>query len=306
MSEELKKTELPITNVEFDELTHTYRNVYGQFFMGVTELMKKHGLSADYSGIPESVLANAAEYGSQCHKLIENYDNGLTVEQTTELKAYKKLGLKVHTSEYLVTDNKIVASMIDKVLDDYSLVDLKFTSVLHERSVSWQLSIYAYLFENQTGLKVPNIYVAHYDKAKKKFNLKEIERKPDASVAELLQCEEIGVTYVDDTNEELTLPQVFSPDEIVMLKDLESSLEQVEITKKALESQIQDFRDRLYNAMLEKKVKKIETENMTYTLVAPTTSERFDSKKFKTDHPELAEKYIKQSERKGYLKVTIK
>ena len=250
MSEELKKTELPITNVEFDGLTHTYRNVYGQFFMGVTELMKKHGLSADYSGIPESVLANAAEYGSQCHKLIEDYDNGLTVEQTPELKAYKKLGLKVHTSEYLVTDNKIVASMIDKVLDDYSLVDLKFTSVLHEKSVSWQLSIYAYLFEKQTGLKVPNIYVAHYDKAKKKFNLKEIERKPDASVTELLQCEEIGVTYVDDTNEELTLPQVFSPDEITILKDLERSLEQVEITKKALESQIQVFRDRLYDTML--------------------------------------------------------
>ena len=153
---------------------------------------------------------------------------------------------------------------------------------------------------------MPNIYVAHYNKAKKKFNLKEIERKPDASVEELLKCEEIGVAYVDDTNEELTLPQVFSPDEITLLKDLERGLEQVEITKKALESQIQDFRDRLYNAMFEKKVKKFETDNMTYTLVSPTTSERFDSKKFKTDHPELAEKYITTSERKGYLKVTIK
>lgn len=49
---------LPINNkVYFDSITHSYvRESDGKYLSGVTGLMRKHGLSTDYLGIPEHIL----------------------------------------------------------------------------------------------------------------------------------------------------------------------------------------------------------------------------------------------------------
>ena len=111
--------------VAFNEWLHVYTASDGHTLIGATELMKRHGLSPDYGGISKDVLEKAAARGTAIHQLLQDYDDGKAVIEDENLKAYKTLGLKVHCSEYLVSDNEIVATFIDKVLDDCSLADVK-------------------------------------------------------------------------------------------------------------------------------------------------------------------------------------
>ena len=63
----------PNKRIIFNGITHTYL-LDGEFYlMGVTSLMKKHGLSADYANIDEETLQKAAERGAKGHKEIENF-----------------------------------------------------------------------------------------------------------------------------------------------------------------------------------------------------------------------------------------
>ena len=55
----------------FDEKTHTYTDD-GKHLISVTQLMKKHGLAPDYSGVSESVLGAKAQRGTLIHKEIEH------------------------------------------------------------------------------------------------------------------------------------------------------------------------------------------------------------------------------------------
>jgi hypothetical protein len=71
----------------------------------------------------------------------------------------KEAGLQVALSEYLVSDEMYIASSIDKVFADDSLGDIKTTSKVHWVNVTVQLSIYAFLYELQTGRKANKLYV---------------------------------------------------------------------------------------------------------------------------------------------------
>ena len=73
---------------------------------------------------------------------------------------------------------------------------------------------------------------------------------------------------------------------------------------KELESQEKSLKDELYEKMTENDIKKIETPLLVVTRVLPGKTNRFDSKSFKEDYPELSDQYTKQSERKGYVKLT--
>lgn len=152
--------------VVFNEEHHTY-TLYGQELSGVTPIIS--WLFPDtYKGIPESVLANAAEYGSAVHKACEELDSlGMVNDEHKDVvEAYQRImqkaGLTPWVSEYLVSDEKNVASCIDKVVIDdgeYSLCDIKTTSKVHGLNVQIQLSIYAYLFELQNPeQKIKNLY----------------------------------------------------------------------------------------------------------------------------------------------------
>ncbi|MGF3066622.1 lambda-exonuclease family protein [Facklamia sp. P12950] len=73
---------------------------------------------------------------------------------------------------------------------------------------------------------------------------------------------------------------------------------------KHLEDQEKQLKEMLYQNMEENDVKKIETPFFIVTRVLPSQSKRFDSKKFKEDHPDIYEKYQTTSNRKGYIKLT--
>ena len=155
-----KNFNLPECAVVFEPEHHTY-NLNGHLLSGVTAIIG--WLFPDtYKGIPEHVLAQAADYGSLIHSKCELADRmGIATEPIVEeyQRIIREAGLEVAVSEYLVSDEQNVASSIDKVFTDDSLGDIKTTSKVHEVNVILQLSIYAYLYELQTGRKANKLYL---------------------------------------------------------------------------------------------------------------------------------------------------
>lgn len=293
------------TRVSFESITHSYLLDNEVYLMGVTSLMRKHGLSPNYDNIPIEVLQRAAERGSKVHQDIEDYCNGKEVVMTPSLKAYIGCGVKAIANEYLVSDNEIVASSIDIVADagdgKVNLIDIKTTSVLHLEPLSWQLSIYAFLFKFQNpDIEVAGLYGLHIKSGK--AQLVQVPRKDDSEIIDLLFCEKEDLPFIPKTKE---LPTA-TKDMLTTLEDvtaqitlIKTSLKEAEDIKKAIEQKI-------IAEMEEKALKTLENGPMKVTYIAPYTREGVDAKKLQEAMPEVYDRYKKITNIGASIKVTIK
>lgn len=295
-------------NIYFSPEAHIYL-MGDKELMGVTSLMQKHGLSPDYSDIPEAVLRKAADEGTRLHKIIEDYDNGETMLTSEFLDEYKQIcresGLIFVCNELLISDEEIVASMIDGVYkgskpDTFILVDYKSTQKVHWRSLSWQLSIYKVLFERQfPGAKVEALKVLHLDKKRDKvLGLYPVEEIPEAEVDALLLAEKEGRIYVDENDvpsADLVLPEqelaayVANATKIAELKAVIKDLEEA--------MKAQDEKIRIY--MEDNNIETMSAPGGEFKLKKSYTQERVDSKKLKEKWPSIWEAVSKTVTVKG-------
>jgi hypothetical protein len=294
------------SHIYFDDITHSYLTNDGEFLIGVTSLMRKHGLSPDYSSIPEDVLQKAAERGSKVHKDIELYCKGQTVEQTTEVKAFKQLGIPILANEYLISDNTTVASSIDIVADSsqdgyVDLIDIKTTSTLHNEPLSWQLSIYAYLFEQQNPtLKVNMLYGLHIRGGKAK--MVEVARKPDSEIERLMQAEREGKMFIPSKVE--ISRSVESA--LTELKDASTFVASLKAQLKAAEDVEKAIKQYLLEQMEKDAIKSLENDQVKIVYVAPSERESIDKDKLKEKYPSIYEEYKKVSPIASNLRIKIK
>jgi hypothetical protein len=310
--------------VEFDAFTHSYF-CGDKELIGVTTLMKKHGLSPNYSGIDAHVLNHAAARGTAIHHTLETYDNGLSVIQpvtvddneggtltldtSAELKAYRELGLNVIASEYLVSDNETYASKIDKVIateeeNTVDLGDVKSTAKSHTSALEWQLSIYAYSFEHQNkGLKVRNLWEIRVRNKKAQKNL--VRRLPDEWVAALIEAEKKGEIYHSPEGD-VSLSSVLTSEEIASILLDEASIIGAEAVIKAAKERIEERRNRIYQYMLETGTKELTCDKGTYKFKAPSTRTTVDSKRLKAERPDIYEDYSSTTEVKGGVTFSMK
>ena len=185
------KIELKQSAVIFNEVDHTY-NYLGTFLSGVTSLLHRTLFADKYNGISAEVLAKAAAYGHNIHEQIELVDTLGVTSETPAVQAYlqmkQELNLTTLANEYLVSDEQYIASSIDVIFDDLTLADVKTTSRLDMEYLSWQLSMYAYLFEMQNpGLKVPRLLAIWLPKPQYgKPNIVEVPRKSNDALKVLL------------------------------------------------------------------------------------------------------------------------
>lgn len=76
---------------------------------------------------------------------------------------------------------------------------------------------------------------------------------------------------------------------------------------KSMELQIEESKAKLLDMMTKSGVKSIKSDAYNITVVPPGTTSRFDKKKLLSDYPEINEAdYTATSERKAYLKITLK
>ena len=289
-----------MANLTFIEDTHEYF-LGDKKLISVTQLMQKHGLAPNYGDVPSEVLRAKAERGSLVHKEIEEYikegNIGFTNELIEFINADKGEVLK---SEFKV-NNDIVAGTVDLLLyknNEYIIADLKTTSELHIDAVSWQLTIYAYLLgQINPMIKVTKGQAFHFNKDGK-LNIVDIVLKPFEEIERLMECER--------NNEKFELKKIASDEQLMQLLEVESLIKSIEEKKKKAEEQAKELRAELMKAMEANGVKSFENDLIRITYVAPSTRQSIDSAKLKKEQPTIYASYLKSSEVKASLRITLK
>ena len=289
-----------MANLTFIEDTHEYF-LDDKKLISVTQLMQKHGLSPNYSDVPSEVLRAKAERGSLVHKEIEEYikegNIGFTNELIEFINADKGEVLK---SEFKV-NNDIVAGTVDLLLyknNEYIIADLKTTSELHIDAVSWQLTIYAYLLgQINPMIKVTKGQAFHFNKDGK-LNIVDIVLKPFEEIERLMECER--------NNEKFELKKIASDEQLMQLLEVEALIKSIEEKKKKAEEQAKELRAELMKAMEANGVKSFENDLIRITYIAPSTRQSIDSAKLKKEQPAIYASYLKSSEVKASLRITLK
>ena len=300
------------TLVFFDPLSHTYL-MGDKILKGVTTLMKKHGLSPDYSGIPQATLDKAAEEGTAIHKEIEDYDNGLSVLRTPLIEEYSTLcqqnRLKFLANEYLVSDNDSVASSIDGVYEAENgivLVDIKSTQKVHKRSLAWQLGIYKVFFERQNpNLKVVACYCLHIDKKERTIKgLIPIETVSEAEVDSLILAEKEGRIYVD-LAEEPTADVVLTDAELTTYLDKATEIADLKGQMEKLEAALEELDKRVIKYMQEHNLESLDAKGGVFKLKKAFLRTSIDTARLKKMQPGIFEQYKKTSTVAASLSFTI-
>ena len=293
--------------VFFEPTSHSYLLDGETLLEGVTGLMKKHGLAADYSGIPEATLRKAAEEGTAIHKEIQDYENGISVLASDLISDYKKLGLKFICSEYQVTDFETVASAIDGVYagrkkNGVILVDYKTTLKYHRRALEWQLGIYKVLFENlNPGIVVEGCYCLWIDKKARKIkDFVPVEPVARQGVESLLEAEKNGLIYVDENEKpgiDVAIPQgelsvyVSNARKIAILK---AQIKEIEEAMKANDAKVLAY-------MEEHNLAELQAEGGVFKRRAASTQVRCDTAKLKELFPAVFTKVAKEIQVKGSI-----
>ena len=304
----MEKKALINSPVVFNPEHHTY-TLNGQQLSGVTPIIA--WLFPDtYKGIPASILAQAAEHGSNVHKVCEVYDSldilPYEEDMADIVKQYAQITHtlpNVECSEYLVSDEHRIASAIDKVFEDDSLGDIKTTSKVHGLLVQLQLSIYAWLYEKMNPEhKVPHLYLIWLPKPQYgKPMVKELDRIP-ASV-----CEYIVEVWAND-GDRLSAMAALTGCGVTLEADggsrkageipegVQTLVDELMVIKKQLDflsDREKEIKNSLLVAMSNMNEDKWASDLIQIQKKAAYLRESIDSKALKADSPELYEKYKK-------------
>lgn len=300
--------------VVFDEENHTYTSKDGYALSGITTLIRERLFPHSLDGISEETLRQAAERGTQVHKLCQYEDEmhapamHANEEYTRASNTYSMLrsraGFKPVANEYCVTDGFVYATNIDCVWaqdmcgTEVALADIKTTYNLDEEYLSWQLSVNAYLFELQNPhLKVAALYGVWLPFRGGQFSIRlstvrPIARKTTEEVKKLLYTDEEMYAPATTT---ASMPALIGVDYVKKLTEAIRILEEAKSVKETISSA-------LLMAMEQYGKTSCEFEGLQATYVPATTSKMFDTKKFAHDHPELYKEYIIENSRKASLR----
>lgn len=268
---------------------------------GLTGMIGSQLFPNKYSAVPENVLAKAAARGSKIHEDIQAYDM-LGEIASQEVGWYASLKERerfdVIESEYLVTDGTHFASAIDKVIvkdGSICLADIKSTFELDKDYVSWQLSIYKYLFNLiNPDIEVKGLYAIWIRDG---ATLHRVDEIPQEEVIELLNCEKEGRQYIRKDVVKVDDEEVI--DIVRQMSDVLVKISELEAKRDAFKKQLEEISE-AYGFV------KLDNEYFTITRVDGYTKDTFDSKKFKEDYAELYKQYVKQSEVKPSIRIKLK
>lgn len=308
--------------IDFDKESHIYF-VDGEIAsISVTELLSKHGISADYSGVPKAKMQASIERGLAVHEDIEKCFTEEKHEPTTdEAKAFcewAKKNLSGCAVEQVLGLNykgmRIAgtADILGITKKGIRFVgDQKTTAKINTESVRWQVSIYDYFVRKLGNEKVNGIdlsqwggaelfYCFHYNKDGK---LKPVvlAKVSDSEIERLFECEYNGEMYAP---QELVVDNELA----VAVEQAEIALEEINRAKELIERQVKGFREKLLSLFEEQGLLSWESPNgkVLVSYVHESESVRVDTAKLKSENPEIYKNVVKNSKIKSHLMVRFR
>ena len=229
--------------VVFNEAEHTY-TINGKELSGITSRLSQSIFFKDkYKGIPKSILNAKAAYGSFIHDLFDRYNKGEEVMQSAEVVSYihflHENKITPLESEYLISDNKHYATMIDLVDDEINLYDHKTTAKLDIQYLSWQLSINKYLMHKQTGITANKLFVNHI--IDKRCKLIEIPEKTFEEVYDMLYTDKYIYKELPSDMPIATNFHILKSTEVIKLSEIEKNIFNMEIALEQAKKQKEEF-----------------------------------------------------------------
>lgn len=161
--------EIQGVTLEYDDDTHTYL-ADGVIVPSVTQILSLK-FKDQYKGVDEEVLKRAGQRGTEIHKAIELYCKGEELE-LSEVRGFKFLqkhyDISVLANEIpvLLFENgkPIVAGRTDllaHVEGKLTLGDIKTTSVLYRKYLTYQLNMYRKAFEQSYQMDIERLVGIH-------------------------------------------------------------------------------------------------------------------------------------------------
>lgn len=309
--------------VEFEEKGHIY-SVNGEIAsISVTELLAKHGLAPDYSGINKQKLRESAEKGKEVHKDLENILNEVDYEPKTEqgkqFAEWVKKNLDCGVGEQMLgyeKDGMIIAGTADVmgISKDrkFGIIgDHKNTAKFHREYVSWQVSLLDY-FARKLGKEKINgkllnwkgakeFYCFHYDPKNGEMTVYKLDKIDDQEIERLLDCEYKGEIYQRPM-------LVIDPELEKKYLEAEEKFTAIETTAKELQAKRDELRGELVKLFEAQGIKSWGSNNgkLLVTYVAPQEQIRVDSKKLKEKYPQAYTDCQKLVKVKASVRVSLK
>ncbi|MFR9498019.1 MAG: hypothetical protein SNG27_07670 [Rikenellaceae bacterium] len=300
---------LQYSNVVFEPTNHVYTTQDGVILSGITSMLSRQLFADKYNDIPQYILDKAAERGHYMHEQLQQVVEIGFADDIPEIKNFlalkERYNIKPVACEYLVTDNTHFATQVDLVaegeaMDVFDLCDYKRTAKLDEEYLSWQLSVNAYLFEMQNPtLRVGKLY-AFWLRGEDISERREVERKDDSLVAQLLFCDS------NDMQFEYSKPVVQERAEIQQLINAENLIITIETQLKSAKANREKMLEAIKASIEENGGKSYESDRVKITLTKPSQRVSLDATALKTEMPEIYEKYTKVSEVKSSIRLTLK
>lgn len=298
----------------FDPFLHEYSDEYGNIYISVTQLLKKHHLSPDYSHVSDSVLSLSAEKGTKRHLAFQlavesgGYDDGDDSCVSEFLQTYFPKYTNWQSEQMVYMDINAIAVpyagtidliCYDKDKDRYLIGDIKTTSSVHKESVAWQLSLYrmAWCYLHLIPKNKVDLFCLH---AKDTLKWIDIDEIPQDDIEDLIACEAADLPY--DRNTSL----IIKPDTEALALEYESRMIELKKASDEIKNVYDKLKESLYEQMLEKNITTLETPRLKLSLTRPYSKSGFDSKSFQKDHPELFEAYKTETTVKGNVKISLK
>lgn len=268
---------------------------------GVTTILKDVIYRDKYTGIDEAVLRNAADRGTAIHEAVQAYMMGVDYELDPYLQPYELdarvawdawtnnpacAGLVAEAVEYLVSDCKEIASKIDVVRQvadgKFAIADIKTTYQVDIDYVSWQLSVYKYLFERQNpNSEVVQMQVFWYNRREKMWRLDDIPDKGTAEVERLLDAWRKGEFW--------GMPMPADTEYPAPLLNIGQMYAEMEQAVKDATAKRDEFRDRMLAAMTDAGIEQVKAEGFTCSLVGESERKGFDYKRMIKENPDFAD-----------------
>lgn len=324
----MEANHLPISPVQFIEDRANDRHEYWlgfQQLVGVTEVLKQVIFYDKYTGIDSEVLDRAARRGTAIHEAVQAHLLGMPYEPSPDTEDYRLEAMRALQAwinyeqgsdlramcqpecvEYLVSNEVDIASKIDVVFkfrsgekNSYVLADIKTTSEFDEEYLSWQLSIYADFFRQQTGEQVGMLIAMWYNRSQGTWQVIQVKDKGHDEVLSLIE------DYRNGLQREVAKVVTDYPAPVIQLGQMYRDTEN-EI--KRLTAERDEFRTRLLKLMKDHNIKTVELEGFRATYVEPTERRQFDVNKLLEDHPELKDAisdFYKKSKVSESIKITI-
>lgn len=297
------------SGVTFDAEAHTYHTSDGVVLSGITPVLHRQLFPAMYAGVPQDVLARAAEHGSSIHTECDLIDSLDAEPMSDEGRLYLALkdrhGLVHERSEYLVTDGVAYASAIDKVFrvgpNTFRLADIKTTYALDLDYVRWQLSIYAYMFELQNPGATVGQLSALWLRRDRAPELVDVDRIPNDVIKDLLRCDAAGERFTNPYATTLpaavTLPAPYL--------QMEKAIEEIAAQEQYWAAKKKELLEGVMREMVKAGVYSWKGRSVTFSRRKESTRKALDTKLLKEELPDIYNQYVRESPVAGGVTLKI-